>query len=274
MTLPAMLSLAVLATSAAPVWVLTCLAFVLLVLAAMVVKDPTLVSKGQDAAGKGMAVGCTMLLLVSATTVTGIIATVLAWHGELPVITRIAAMAPLAVVVIVLGTTFVVAQLESARREQAAHAARMAIPIFLLVDSADEGLTAMYDALRSRYPLTEMQLRPPAALHWQLGEHVPRARIICLNADLPSQPDAIGLTNDSRMAVDDLASCRPVCPILLFSSEPESARPMAQRLIDQGWNVRLIPRTGADWYKTEFLMSAVDLLGSFTETPHRGPGAP
>jgi hypothetical protein len=256
----------VLAAGTPTIWVLSCLAFVCIGLAVIVMKNPTVLGTGQDAAGKAMTVGCTMFLLTGGALVLGLIAAVLAWRNDgVTMATRIVATTPPAIVGLALAIGFVVSQLEAARRAEAEHAAKMAIPIFLLVDDKDENLTAMYDALNSRYPVTEMQLRKPGVLHWQLSQFVPRARILCVNADVPPQVDEAGLTNDSRMIVDDLSHCKPSGPILLFSRDPAQAQPYAQKLVAAGWKVHVVARTGDDWFTSGFLTSASEILKDYVE---------
>jgi hypothetical protein len=267
-----LMTLRALISSPPAIWMFTCLGLACIGLAVFVMKNPTVVmGTGQDPAGKAMAAGFTVMLLAIGTMVFGLIAVISAWRSDsATLVTRIAASSPLAILALSLATGFVVSQIESARRDAAEHAAAMAIPLFLLVDEADESLTAMFNALSARYPITEMQLRKPGVLHFQLDKYVPRARLICLNADVPTKVDEAGLTNDSRLAVDDLARCKPTGPILLFSQDPAKAQPFAQKLTGAGWKVRLIPRTpGDDWVTGAFMDHANELLTGFVEVRPR-----
>src|SRR5262245_54814953 len=78
----AMVAPRALAAGTPTIWVLSCLAFVCIGLAVIVMKNPTLLGTGQDAAGKAMTVGCTMFLLTGGALVLGLIAAVLAWRND------------------------------------------------------------------------------------------------------------------------------------------------------------------------------------------------
>jgi hypothetical protein len=124
-------------------------------LAVIVMKNPTLLAPGRMRRAKAMTVGFTMLLLTGGALVLGLVAAVLrVAQRRVTMATRIVATTPPALVGLAAPAIRVRESPSSrpARRTEAEHAAKMAIPIFLLVDDRDENLTAMYDALNSPIP--------------------------------------------------------------------------------------------------------------------------
>src|SRR5437868_897119 len=81
-------------------WLLTVLAFGALALVLAVIKNPSIVGKGQDPAGKGMAAGCTALLGFIAATAFSVIATIVVFNADPPasLAARIAAPIPAVIV--------------------------------------------------------------------------------------------------------------------------------------------------------------------------------
>lgn len=249
---------------------LSCVSFLILAMVWAINKNPNLVAKGQDAAGRGMAVGCLSILMVSVVVLIGAMNAVLAWKFTDPsVMMRIIGSAPLGVVLLLGAVAFILYQVQQSRAERERWEREMAVPLFVLIDTDDRVLSATYEALRTTYPTTDMNLRQPGAFHWQLAETLPRAKIICLCADVEPDPARPDLENDSKTVIEDLARCRAVCPVLLYSRDLERAEPLAAQLRSAGWTVEVVDAAGDNWIASRFLPQATELLGSFHESPLR-----
>src|SRR4051794_10944052 len=180
------------------VWVLALAAAGALIAAAVLMKHPYLVGKGQDPAGKGMAAGCLTLLAFTAATVLSVIATFVAFSAEPSVsaAARVAAPVPVTIVVLFIAVCVVAYQIENARQMDKQWAELMKIPIYVLVDSSDERLTGMYNALRQLNLTMEMHLYKNAmAFWWQRQDHLPRVRLMCLQAEGMDQQDEVQRTS-------------------------------------------------------------------------------
>jgi hypothetical protein len=248
-------------------WLLTLLAFGALILVVAVIKNPNIVSKGQDPAGKGMAAGCTVFLAFIAATVFGVIATIVAFNADPPasLAARIAAPMPLGIVAGVLLVGIIAMQLAKARRIDAEWAERMKIPLFVLVDGSDERLTNMYNALRTLDPAMEMRLYSNAmAYWWQKEDHFPRVRLMCLAAEGMETVHEVERTS----LVAALEQWKPTtCPILLHARTAEAIDKVRPRLTAAGWTVRAVvselePAANADW-----LAAATELVANRVEQP-------
>ena len=89
--------------------------------------------------------------------------------------------------------------------------------------------------------------------------------LISLDHDLGPNRERDGKVFDpgtGRDVVDYLCSCRPVCPVLIHSSNSTAAQGMHFALEDAGWqNERVFPFDDIEWIAGEWLSVVADKLG-------------
>ncbi len=102
-----------LATAAPVIWVLAVFSVAPLALAAYFIRHPGALAKGQDAAGRGMAVGCTVAILGAISLVLSIVNAIVtaAANDPLDTITRVAGFGPLIAIVFTALGVYTVSQL-------------------------------------------------------------------------------------------------------------------------------------------------------------------
>jgi ADP-ribosylglycohydrolase len=92
------------------------------------------------------------------------------------------------------------------------------------------------------------------------------AALISLDHDLNPQP---GVTIDPGTGLDVakfLAECRPVCPIIIHSTNADRAYSMFNELRFAGWIVERVGPIGTDWIETMWLKKAREFLAAHPNT--------
>ncbi len=107
-------SLFTLAVAAPVVWFLAALSLAPIALAAFFIRNPGALTKGQDAAGKGMAVGCAVAALGALSLAISIATAIVTGTSDDPLdtITRIAGYGPLVGLVLAGIGTYIAAQIK------------------------------------------------------------------------------------------------------------------------------------------------------------------
>ncbi len=232
-----------------------------LVLTFLINKHPDLVAKGQDAAGRGMAVGCTSILLM---TVSGALALAdaitagVAWD-RLSWFWRVLGPLPAAVCVIAFFVIYTAAQVKKARQIDRQYQEAMAIPATLIVDMDDYRGLALYNALRPSFPTLEITSRQPGALLWQQREWFPRIRLLMMHAE--SLAETQGQPGEfARELMEAMCRTKPVCPIILHAGSAEAGHAIANRLTQAGWSVHTIVMDGPNWVESLWEPRAAAML--------------
>ena len=96
----------------------------------------------------------------------------------------------------------------------------------------------------------------PDMIDW-LTNHLDDASLICLDHDLGPNRSRNGSVFDpgtGRDVADYLASRRPVCPILIHTTNSMAAPGMALVLEDSGWrHSRVVPYNDLEWVSQEWI---------------------
>jgi hypothetical protein len=104
----------------------------------------------------------------------------------------------------------------------------------------------------------------PDMIGW-LGEHLNEARLICLDHDLGPNRSRGGEVFDpgtGRDVANFLAEQKPVCPVLIHTTNNLAAPGMAMVLDDSGWNhSRIVPYNDLEWVEEDWLAEVRLLLG-------------
>jgi ADP-ribosylglycohydrolase len=84
--------------------------------------------------------------------------------------------------------------------------------------------------------------------------------------------DAALITLKGDFVAKFLAECRPVCPVIICSSDLVQVSSISGELLSAGWIVEQIVPDGADWVKTTWLPKAHEFLAGYRNTwPARLP---
>jgi hypothetical protein len=241
-----------------------------LVLVYLINKNPNLIAKGQDAAGKGMAVGCTSILLLSLAAVLAIgdaITAGVAWD-RIGWFWRVLGPLPAAGCVIAFVVIYTNIQLSKARRIERDYQEAMSIPAALIVDMDDYRFLALYNALRPSFETLEISSRQPGALLWQQREWFPRVRVLMMHADSLAQTQ--GQSGEFACELmSDMCRAKPVCPIILHASTAAAGQAISDRLTKAGWSVQTVVMEGEDWIASRWTRLATNTL---KEEMSRRPG--
>ncbi|MDR3459226.1 MAG: ADP-ribosylglycohydrolase family protein [Verrucomicrobiae bacterium] len=100
----------------------------------------------------------------------------------------------------------------------------------------------------------------------QCEVHFPTAALISLDHDLNPQP---GVTVDPGTGLDVakfLAECRPVCPVIIHSTNADRAYSMFNELRFADWIVDRVGPIGTDWIETMWLRKAREFLAAHPNT--------
>jgi hypothetical protein len=251
---------------AAVIWLLALAGLAAIATAFWGMSHPEIIAKGQDPAGKGMATGCFGLMFFLLVTVLGVVDVVFAWGfgGDASWLTRLVSTLPLLAVAIVVIVSLVQWQVQAARSERAEWEEKLKIPVLVIVELDDARLSRMFEALQSAFPQVQQQLFPaPSALEDQFNEWLPRAKLICIQADLVPPPGKAEFWGDSKMLAEALTRYRPpACPILLHATDAAAMDSIAGTIRGAGWDVHTLVVGGDDaqWIHAVWLPKAVQLV--------------
>ncbi len=241
---------------------LTLAFFAPLVLTYTINKHPNLVAKGQDAAGRGMAVGCTSILLMIVSgglALTGAII-VGARHKDIAVTWSIVGVLPVVGSLIAAFVVYTAAVVAKNRRIEQAYQEAMSIPAALIVDDDDARFSRLYDAIKPSFPTLEISMRHPGALYWQQREWFPRLRLLMISAEAMLVTD--GQTGElTRDLLDAMCCTKPACPIVLHATTSAAAETIGTRLAQAGWVIHnVVTDGGDDWIAARWKDVAVSTL--------------
>jgi hypothetical protein len=126
--------------------------------------------------------------------------------------------------------------------------------IAVLEDNADR-IAAMDDCLADKFPFFERQFfrTADAAIGW-LSEHLLQAVCISLDHDLEPASSGDPDPGTGRAVADFLAAARPVCPVIIHTTNRPAADGMEMTLVDGGWSVeRVLPYDDCRWIAEAWL---------------------
>ncbi|HEV2691844.1 MAG TPA: cyclic-phosphate processing receiver domain-containing protein, partial [Verrucomicrobiae bacterium] len=97
-------------------------------------------------------------------------------------------------------------------------------------------------------------------------EYFPTVALISLDHDLNPQP---GITADPGTGLDVakfLSKCRPVCPLIIHSTNADRAHSMHNELRFADWIAERVGPIGNDWIETMWLRKAQEFLAAHPNT--------
>jgi hypothetical protein len=105
----------------------------------------------------------------------------------------------------------------------------------------------------------------PDMIDW-LKEHLDEAKIICLDHDLGPNRSRHGKLFDpgtGRDVADYLSTKKPVCPILIHTTNSMAAPGMITVLDDSGWsNSRIVPYCDLEWIHDAWIIDVIRMIGT------------
>ena len=143
----------------------------------------------------------------------------------------------------------------------------------LLLEDNDERIAAFHTAAAAFGNGFELKVwRDAPSMVAESEEFFPTTALISLDHDLNPLP---GATSDPGTGLDVakfLAGCRPVCPVIVHSTNAERAHSMHDELRFADWIAERVGPMGTDWIETTWLRKAREFLVAHPNTwPARLP---
>lgn len=245
---------------ATAIHILSLLAVIALGCIPLVILNKESLDRGQDAAGRGMAVGCFSILFLITAFVFGAASAIVAMvapAGMLTTGTQVIAFGPVVIVLLVVLIFAVSMKVDAIRRDARRRAERMAIPVVLLAD-IDANISPLYEAFRSADRFTQVQTFLNAnSLFHQLSDFAQRAKLISINGDMPDPAPGTPFPVTLSDLYKELVYHKPACPILIYSKDVEAAKVAAGRLLKAKLAVNFLESAGeggdAAWIGSRWL---------------------
>jgi CheY-like chemotaxis protein len=127
----------------------------------------------------------------------------------------------------------------------------VAMKIVILEDN-EERQSAMRDCLSDRFPMYEIAIFDDSrdTIRY-LDDHLAETILIALDHDLILKPGLHGRcidTGTGREVADYLGAKKPLCPVVIHTSNGDAAVGMMMVLKDAGWKTRrVLPSEGTEW---------------------------
>jgi CheY-like chemotaxis protein len=137
----------------------------------------------------------------------------------------------------------------------------------VILDDEPERIRAMRECLSSRLPRYRVVTfdNAPDMIGW-LKRHVEDACLICLDHDPGPNRSRNGDVFDpgtGRDVAEYLATRRPICPVLIHTSNSLAAPGMAMVLDDSGWvHSRVYPYNDLEWVSADWVDEVGKALGN------------
>jgi hypothetical protein len=119
--------------------------------------------------------------------------------------------------------------------------------MLLILEDNAKRIQRFTDALRGIDPnLPLLVWRDAHAMVREVGQHLPKAKLISLDHDL--DPVEGGTDPGDGLEVAEFLVAQPVaCPVIIHSSNTERAQWMAGKFELAGWQCRQVAPLGDDW---------------------------
>ncbi|NUQ63180.1 MAG: hypothetical protein HUU20_11940 [Pirellulales bacterium] len=135
----------------------------------------------------------------------------------------------------------------------------------VILDDEPERIREMLRWLSLRYPDADVVTfdNAPEMIDW-MEENLEELGMICLDHDLGPNRRRDGQFFDpgiGRDVADYLATRKPVCPVLIHTTNNLAAPGMAMVLDDSGWRCsRVVPYAGLDWIGEVWIAELTEML--------------
>lgn len=104
----------------------------------------------------------------------------------------------------------------------------------------------------------------PDMINW-LNDHLEQTKIICLDHDLGPNRLRNGELFDPGTGCDVvnyLVTRKPVCPVLIHTTNSMASPGMEMVLDDSGWsNSRVLPFCNLEWIKQDWIIDVIKIIG-------------
>lgn len=149
------------------------------------------------------------------------------------------------------------------------------LEIVILEDNLDRRIV-MRECLADRLPQYPVRFFVTAGeTIAYLRRHMQQVLAIALDHDLdliPIDPRRNLDPGTGRDVVDFLATLRPMCPVLIHTTNSPAAIGMRRELDEAGWNsARVVPSNGESWIRTEWLTQFRNLIVDAVDQPSDRP---
>jgi ADP-ribosylglycohydrolase len=143
----------------------------------------------------------------------------------------------------------------------------------LILEDNDERLAGFQKAIAALGDGFEMKAwRDAPSMCAECEAFFPSAALISLDHDLNPMPGAAGDPGTGLEVAEFLAECRPVCPVIIHSTNADRAHSMQNELRFADWIVERVGPIGTDWIETIWLRKAREFLAAHGNTwPARLP---
>lgn len=138
--------------------------------------------------------------------------------------------------------------------------------LIAILEDDERRAEVMRQEIAKRFPSMDCIIfnNAPDMIVW-LKDSLEKVTIISLDHDLGPNSERDGKVFDpgvGRDVVDFLESHKPVCPVIIHTTNSFGGDGMRYALEDTGWTVkRVIPFDGSSWIKDEWIDAVVKLMG-------------
>lgn len=135
--------------------------------------------------------------------------------------------------------------------------------VILILEDNDERIAEFQAAVAQLEPAAELRLwREAHAFMVEAGPFLHRAALISLDHDLNRLPGATRDPGDGLEVASWLAQQKPVCPVIVHSSNHERVESMINELRFGGWAWERVGPFGGGWIATSWLRKARSLIAA------------
>lgn len=137
----------------------------------------------------------------------------------------------------------------------------------LILEDNDERIVAFQQAVAGLGADFELKLwRDALSMIAECEVFFPTTVLISLDHDLNPQPGATADPGTGLEVAKFLAECRPVCPLIIHSTNADRAHSMQNELVFADWSAERIGPFGNTWIGTLWLRKARELLAAQPNT--------
>src|SRR5579871_1125512 len=137
----------------------------------------------------------------------------------------------------------------------------------LILEDNDERIAGFRRAVAALGSEFELRVwRDAPSMMAGCEEHFPAAALISLDHDLNPMPGATVDPGTGLEVAKFLAECRPVCPVIIHSTNADRAHSMHNELRFADWIVERVGPIGNDWIETMWQKKAREFLSAHPNT--------
>lgn len=96
----------------------------------------------------------------------------------------------------------------------------------------------------------------------EISEYLSQAKLISLDHDLYKLNESDPEPGTGRDVAEFLTKCKPVCPIIIHSTNVDAAWGMYNTLSYVGWSVNILHYIDEDWFSSKWLPEIKKIINS------------